>query len=90
MREEDLLSTKPVISGELSGVYTVIGSVSVPKEIDVEKYTGVYEVEPSAHEEQVLETKNKFLNENVVVLKVPYFVTSNTSGNTVYIASEVE
>lgn len=52
-------------------------------------YTGAYEVTPKAYEEQILETARKYLTQNVTVHEVPYYVTSNQSGETVYIASEV-
>lgn len=52
-------------------------------------YTGAYEVTPKAYEEQILETAHKYLTQNVTVHEVPIYVTSNPSGETVYIASEV-
>lgn len=55
----------------------------------IEHYDGAYTVTPKAAEEQVLETRYKVMDDNVTVLKVPYWETSNTSGTTVYIASEV-
>lgn len=54
-----------------------------------EIYDGEYTVTPKAHESQTLETANKLLEENVLILNVPYFQTSNEYGDTVYIASEV-
>ena len=58
--------------------------------VDTEVYDGAYEVTPQAHEEQILPTKNKRMTDDVTVLRVPYFETSNIYGNTVFIASEVE
>lgn len=52
-------------------------------------YTGAYGVTPKAYEEQILETAHKYLTQNVTVHEVPIYVTSNPSGETVYIASEV-
>lgn len=52
-------------------------------------YSGSYEVTPKAYEEQILETAHKYLTQNVTVHEVPYYVTSNPLGETVYIASEV-
>lgn len=57
--------------------------------LEAEVYDGEYTVAPKAHESQTLETANKLLEENVLVLDVPYFQTSNEYGDTVYIASEV-
>lgn len=53
------------------------------KEIDV--YDGETTVTPSAHNEHVLFTANKRLLENVVVKEIPYYETSNQSGETIYI-----
>lgn len=52
-------------------------------------YTGSYEVTPKAYEEQILQTANKTMAQNVTVHEVPYYETPNTDGDTVYIASEV-
>lgn len=53
-------------------------------------YTGEYTVTPKAFEEQSLPTTDKLLTQDVTVLRVPFFETSNIYGNTVFIASEVE
>lgn len=51
-------------------------------------YHGSYEVVPK-REEQQLETANKICSQNVVVLEVPYSMTSNLAGGTtIYIAKE--
>lgn len=55
-----------------------------------EIYSGSYRVTPKANKEQTLKTRNRILKEDVVVLEVPYYETSNDSnGTTVYIAREV-
>lgn len=55
---------------------------------DVEYYEGSYEVIPKAFESSVLQTRDKYLTDDVTVTKVPYFEVSNESGKTVYIANE--
>lgn len=62
----------------------------VINKINTEVYDGEYEVTPQAHKEQILLTKNKSMTDNVTVLRVPYFETSNIYGNTVFIATEVK
>ena len=53
-------------------------------------YNGEYNIIPKAYDEQVLQTKEKTLLENVTVQKVPYYEVSNSSGgNTVNIAIEI-
>ena len=44
-----------------------------------EVYKGEYEVIPSVLE-QILETKNKYLIDNVTVAQIPYHTVSNESG----------
>lgn len=56
---------------------------------DIEQYGGPYEVTPEAHDPVILDTMNKILTKDVIVKKIPYYQTSNKSGDTVYIASEV-
>lgn len=51
-------------------------------------YGGEYEITPSV-EQQVLETKDTVMLDDVTVNAVPYYETSNINGTTVYIASEV-
>lgn len=54
-----------------------------------EVYMGEYDVTPNI-EQQVLETANKVLVENVTIKKIPFFEVGNTSGGTtVYIGKEV-
>lgn len=51
-------------------------------------YDGEYVVTPKAHNETILETREKLMADDVTVLKIPYYETSNESGLTVYIAGE--
>lgn len=78
------------IGGSVRSDVELTGVVSVGSGEIVDEYTGKYMVVPLADEEQILETKNKKMTDNVTVKKVPYFETSNEDGTTVYIASEVE
>jgi len=44
------------------------------------KYDGPYSVIPSVDEMQILNTEDKIMTENLVVLPIPYFETSNPKG----------
>lgn len=56
-----------------------------------EEYEGPYIVTPLAFDNQILQTKDKTCTDDVTVLKVPKYETSNLSGGkTVYIAGDVE
>ncbi len=51
-----------------------------------ENYEGSYVAVSMPDESQVLETKDKHMNDNVLVLPIPYYETSNPrGGKTVYI-----
>ena len=43
-------------------------------------YEGTYEVIPKAHVEQILETKNKSMTDNVTVREIPYSEVTNPQG----------
>lgn len=94
------LSSSGQLSGEISSAGTLVGSLSssqgltgkltIPSAIGVEVYDGEYEVTPKMFEGQTLATKNKLMEDDVVVLEVPYYEVDNTSGGTtVYICTEV-
>ena len=74
---------------EASDLSVSTGLPIVREFIGGEPYSGEYVVIPKAEDAVVLPTTNKILYDDVTVTKVPYFETSNTSGTTVYIASEV-
>lgn len=67
------------------GAVTVIADIS-----KMPVYRGAAVITPKAHEGQTLPTQGKVMPEDITVLKVPFFEVSNTSGKTVYIASEVK
>lgn len=70
------------IDGE-TGIVTVVHTGELPY------YTGATTVIPKANAEQILQTQNTILLNNITVTEVPYWETSNTSGMTAYIANEV-
>ena len=43
-------------------------------------YTGRYQVTPLAYLDQILRTKDKVMEQDVTVEKIPYQTTSNTAG----------
>ena len=54
-----------------------------------EHYKGNYEVTPKTIQ-QVMQTRNLIMDNDVIINKIPYFETGNNSGgNTAYIGSEV-
>lgn len=66
-----------------------IGNGIVKYDSSTELYAGEYNVVPKAAEEQRLPCAGKKMEKDVTVQRVPYYETSNDTGITVYIASEV-
>lgn len=58
------------------------GEVSIIHHGDLPIYDGEYIVTPKAFEEQILETANKAMRDNVTVLEIPYIEVTNPSGGT--------
>lgn len=54
----------------------------------IDDYEGSYAVIPKV-DEQILETRNKFMLDDVIIHKVPYYEADNQIGTTIFIASEV-
>ena len=79
------------IEASISFNENLVGDISLPAAIGViaDTYEGPYTVMPSAHNDIVLETADKLMDDDVTVFRIPYYETSKTSGYTVYIASEV-
>lgn len=70
-------STRPVLKG----------FVNISRgNIDI--YDGEYIVTPKPYIEQTLETREKVMADDVTVLAIPYYETSNVSGITIYIGGE--
>ena len=70
-------STRPVLKG----------FVNISRG-NAEIYDGEYIVTPIPYDSQTLETKDKLMADDVTVLAIPYYETSNISGITVYIGGE--
>ena len=62
----------------------------IERVIDPDYYEGEYVVTSDPNEIQVLETKDKLMKENVTVLTIPYWETSNEFGTTCIIGKESE
>lgn len=73
-----------VLTGSLSRVGALSGSVSVARsDGDIPTgsiYRGSYSLTPDPTKAQELQTKNKFLSDNVKINKIPYFETDNSEG----------
>lgn len=82
------ISAECTLSGKLSCEDGLNGSLSITTEYDA--YTGNYQVIPHAFDAQILNTENRLCKEDIVVVAIPYWETSNDSdGVTAYIGKEV-
>lgn len=74
---------------EVAPTGIISAEITLPDFIGGGQYTGDYMVIPKAHAATVLPTNGKLMADDVTVSEIPYYETSNISGNTVYIADEV-
>lgn len=81
---ESALSGRLVYEGHLAGsLATAYSSAGV-------KYDGDYEVTPTVGGTK-LDTKDKYMVDDVKIKEIPFFEVGNTSGgSTIYIAGEIE
>lgn len=76
--------------GELSEqADSIVGEVNIPLTIREKTYPGDYTITPKAWSSTTLHTKGFSMNDDITISEVPYFETSNETGDTVYIANEV-
>ncbi len=74
--------------GDLPALRFELGDMSVAI-IKGKPYEGDYVVIPKADAATVLPTKDRMMQDDVTVTRIPYYETANPTGVTVYIASEV-
>lgn len=90
-----------VIDGELSLTSCIDGDMDLLSTLDGEidkviyihtgvVYDGDYVVTPLVNSQVILDTSGKLMRDDVTVLKVPFYETSNPAGgNTAYIGENV-
>lgn len=81
------------LKGAISAQGVLKGAISLPKIVDNgggAVYEGEYTIIPETTA-QTLPTAHKRMQDDLTVLAIPYYETTNeTGGNTVYIGMEVE
>lgn len=73
-----------VITGNASSSDSIMGVVSHGPTNNCKMYSGDYEVTPKI-QEQVLNTYDRHMNDDVTIKAIPYFEVSNEQGQTVII-----
>ena len=79
-----LQNAKPIVA-TISNKKSIQATVYMPSSIGgayVDEYTGQYYVIPHPYDDQMLDTTNKLLTDDVVVYKIPTYETSNLVGTT--------
>lgn len=71
---------KQKLIGSISGASKLSGDISISNTVivDYDEFEGPYEVKPII-ESQTLETKDKLMKEDLVVLAIPYSEVTNLS-----------
>ena len=83
-----VMSSPMTLVGRISGINTLKGILTIPPITEtINSYEGDYTITPKI-DSQTMKTKNKKMEDNVTVLAIPYFETSNLTGKTVYIGGE--
>lgn len=84
------LANAQSLTGELAYKAHLTGALATAYSSAGVKYDGDYEVTPTVDGLE-LNTKDRYMVDDVKINAIPFFEISNTSGgNTVYIAGEIE
>lgn len=77
---EGTIAKKHELVGSISGASKLSGDISISNTVivDYDEFEGPYEVKPII-ESQTLETKDKLMKKNLVVLAIPYSEVTNLS-----------
>lgn len=83
--EGELVSVLPSLEGVIEaddGILILSGDLVIQSttEVEIPLYDGSYEVSPLARTEVILPTTGKRMEDDVVVLEIPYYETTNESG----------
>lgn len=83
------ISKVGTLSATITGAGTLSATLAAAQAPLPDTYPGPYQVTPLARERTVLQTAHLLMAEDVTVVEVPYWETSNEAGGaTVYIAQE--
>lgn len=83
-----VVSNTVSLIGKLNPTNKLQGILTIPYVVDtINPYIGEYEIVPKI-DSQIMRTKNKKMEDDVTVLAIPYYETSNLTGKTVYIGGD--
>lgn len=82
----------PVLTGQLVSIENnnsfLSGNITIPPEVPVPNYQGEYIITPKPFNDKVLQTNGFKMKNDLIILKIPYYQTSNETGYTIYIGGE--
>ena len=81
------ISNTASLVGKITNADFLKGALSIPLASEVPTYEGEYEITPKVNA-QTIETRSKTMKDDLTVLAIPYYETSNPTGKTVYIGGE--
>lgn len=74
-------TAEPSIVGYLSCENSLIGTLTISTApVPHDPYTGSYQIIPDADADQVLDTSNKLLVDDIIVYQIPYSEVENNAG----------
>ena len=80
-----VISDTVSLVGKITNTEVLKGNLTIPQSTgEVVIYDGDYEVTPRV-ESQTLNTRSKAMRDDLTILAIPYYETSNPTGKTVYI-----
>lgn len=84
------ISQRMGLTGRLALIGGLTGRLTSAYTVHTDAYDGPYEATPMTVS-QKLNTKEKYMNDDMSIRSIPYFDVGNTSGgSTVYIGTEIE
>ena len=75
------MNARGILRASVVPVGTLKGTIAKPSDMSAVVYDGPYVCTPDVSE-CLLETKHRFMTDNVIVQKIPYFEVTNNAGGT--------
>ena len=75
----DILDDIPSLSGSLTDIPSLSGSLTLPTAVEYETYVGPYNIVPKAYQDQLFNTLDKLMTDDLLVQKIPHAEAHNDS-----------
>lgn len=74
------LNTAVSLSGAIATESEMAATLYIPRTIGQEPYDGEYTVIPQPYDATVLPTRGKAMRDDVIIMEIPYYTTTNEKG----------